>query len=138
EEVYYDVNRNVAIALRADLEIRQPKLLYPIHFKAEELQQLNAKLFLAKQAEVYSTVLPSDPGLKIQVREAQIQEYDTIRKSIFGKTVFDRKTGQPVEYKQHIFTGEQNIIRLEGVPILYFPYLKADVERPLGPLDSIS
>jgi hypothetical protein len=138
DEVYYDVNRNVAIALRADLEIRQPTLPYPVHFKAEELQQLNAKLFLAKQAEVYSTVLPSDPGLKIIVREAKIEEIDTVKQSIFGRTVIDRKTGAPLEYKRHIFTGDDNVVRFEGVPIFYSPYLEADVERPLGPLDSAS
>lgn len=137
-EVYYDVNRNVAIALRADLEVRQPTLPYPIHFKADELQQLNAKLFLAKQTEVYSTILPSDPGLKIQVREARIEELDTIKKSIFGATVYDRKTGKPVEYKQHIFSGQSNVVRLEGVPIFYAPYLTTNVERPLGPLDTVT
>ncbi len=138
DECYYDVNRNVAIAIRADLEIQQPTAIYPIHFKADELQQLNAKLFLAKQTEIYSTVLPSDPGLKIQVREAKIEEFDTVRKSIFGTTVLDRKTGKPIEYQQHVFTGESNVIRLEGVPIFYFPYLTANVERPLGPLDAVS
>lgn len=138
DEVYYDVNRNVAIALRADLEIRRPLLPHPIHFQAEELQQLNAKLFLAKQTEVYSTTLPSDPGLKIQVREAQIEELDTVRKSIFGKVVIDRKTGQPIKYKQHIFSGDSNVIRLEGLPVMYFPRLRADVERPLGPLDGVT
>ncbi len=138
DEVYYDVSRNVAIALRADLEIRKADVPNPIHFRSEELQQLNAKLFLAKQVIVYSTILPSDPGLVIQVREAQIEEFSTIKKSIFGTTMIDSKTGQPVEYKQHIFTGTSDVIRLEGVPIFYTPYLKTSVERPLGPLDTIS
>ncbi len=138
DEVYYDVNRNVAIAIRADLEILRPTIPYPLHIRAVELEQLNAKVFLAKQAEVYSTALPSDPGLKIQVREARIEEFDRVKTSIFGRTVLDRKTGQPIEYKQHIFTGENNIIRLEGVPIFWFPYLKTSVERPLGPLDSVT
>jgi hypothetical protein len=138
DEVYYDVNRNVAIAIRADLEIRQPTTPYPIHFKSEELQQLNPKLFLAKQAEIYSSTLPSDPGLKIQVREAKVEEFDTIKKSIFGVTVIDSKTGQPVQYQQHIFSGEGNVVRFEGVPIFAAPYLTANVERPLGPLDSVN
>ena len=50
-------------------------------------------------------MLPSDPGLKISVREAQIEEFDTISKSIFGTTMLDRKTGKPIEYQQHVFTG---------------------------------
>jgi hypothetical protein len=138
DEVYYDVNRNVAIALRGDLEIRKKDVPYPIHFKSEELQQLNAKLFLAKQVQVYSSVLPSDPGLTLQVREARIEEYDVIRKNIFGGTVNDPKTGQPMVYKRHSFDGDSDVVRLEGVPIFYTPYLKTTVERPLGPLDSLN
>ena len=138
EEVYYDVTRNVAIAPRGDLEIRKKDVPYPIHFKSDELQQLNAKLFLAKQVQVYSSVLPSDPGLTLQVREARIQEYDITKKNLFGGVVVDPKTGQPMEYTRHTFTGDSDIVRLEGVPIFYTPYLKTTVERPLGPLDSIN
>ncbi len=133
EEVYYDVNRNVAIALRGDLEIRKKDVPYPIHFKSEELQQLNAKLFLAKQVQVYSSVLPSDPGLTLQVREARIEEYDVVRKNIFGGTVNDPNTGQPMVYKRHSFDGDSDIVRLEGVPIFYTPYLRTTVERPSAP-----
>lgn len=138
DEVYYDVGRNVAIALRADLEIKEPRLPYPIHFKAQEIQQLNPKLFQAKQSEVYATILPSDPGLKIQVREATLEEEDIIRKTIFGTQFVDEKTGEPLAYKQRTFTGRGNVLRLENVPIMYFPYLRGDVQDPLGPLDNVS
>ncbi|MCI0743120.1 MAG: hypothetical protein L0Y72_29175, partial [Gemmataceae bacterium] len=138
DEVYYDVGRNVAIALRADLEIREPRLPYPIHFKAEELHQLNAKMFTGTQTQVFSTILPSDPGLKIEVRDATIEERTVVRTSIFGREFIDPKTGKPQELKEHIFTGNSNVVRFEGVPIFWAPYVKTKVEDPLGPLDNVS
>ncbi|MBI3406729.1 MAG: hypothetical protein HY040_00030 [Planctomycetes bacterium] len=137
DEVYYDVSRNVAIALRGDLEVREPKIPYPIHFQAEELIQLNAQQWQGKMARVYSTQLPSDPGLRIEIREFTLNEEEIIKKGTFGTTIIDPKTGQPEIYKQRTFTGSDNVLRLEGVPFLYFPRLKGDIQDPLGPLDSL-
>src|SRR5207245_2143896 len=37
DEVYYDVGRNVAVALHADISFVQPGVADPVHMKAEEL-----------------------------------------------------------------------------------------------------
>lgn len=138
DEVYYDVGRSVAIALRGDLEVRDPKIPYPLHFQADELLQLNAKMFQGKAARIYSTALPSDPSLKIEVREFTLNEEEIVRKTIFGQPYIDRKTGEPQSYKLREFTGWNNVLRLEGVPILWLPKLRGDIMDPLGPLDNIS
>src|SRR5262249_13060009 len=39
DEVYYDVNRNVAVAISGDLEMNRNNVPYPIHFRADELYQ---------------------------------------------------------------------------------------------------
>ena len=36
DQVYYDVSRSVAIAVRADMEFKQPGVPDPIHFRADE------------------------------------------------------------------------------------------------------
>ena len=82
-------DRSVAIALQADLEIREPKIPYPIHLKAPELFQTNAKTFETGPAEVFSTLLPSDPGLKIELRKTTLQEVQTVRQTIFGQPFRD-------------------------------------------------
>jgi hypothetical protein len=138
DEVYYDTRRNVAIALQGDLEIRDPKVPYPIHMKAPELFQLNAKTFETGPSEVYSTLLPSDPGLKIELRKNTLVERETVRQTIFGQPYRDPKTGEPLVERERYFTGRDMVVRLEGVPIFYFPYLAGNIEDPLGPLDAIS
>src|SRR5439155_25323251 len=50
EQIYYDVSRNVAVAVSADLEVRQPGVPDPIHLKADELYQLSPTLFRGVRA----------------------------------------------------------------------------------------
>jgi hypothetical protein len=137
-EVYYDVGRNVAIALKANLEVSQKRLPQPLHVQGEEIFQLGPKLFKASHTEVFSTVLPSDPGLKIVVSEATLEDTDTPRRNIFGFRIKDSKTGEYLKDTQRVFTGRNFFLRLENVPILYFPYVQGDPEDPLGPLESIA
>ncbi len=137
DELYYDVSRSVAIAVKSDLEIRQQKLPYPIHLKSAEMLQLNSKTFQASNAEIFSTILPSDPGLKIYLQTATVEEREIQKKTIFGTPIYDKETGQPKTDRQRYFTGNNFLVYLEDVPIFYFPYLRGDVEDPLGPLESI-
>jgi hypothetical protein len=137
DDIYYDLSRNVAIATNADIEIRQPKVPYPIHLKAHELQQLNAKTFQAGQAEVFSNSLPSDPGLKLYLKTVTLEEREIQKKTIFGTPIMDSVTGQPKIENQRYFDGRNMLLYLEGVPIFYFPFFKGDAEDPLGPLNTV-
>jgi hypothetical protein len=138
DEVYYDVSRNVAIGIRGELVMRDPKLPYPLHMKAPIIYQLNAKTFEAGSSDVFSTVLPSDPGLKVELRKTRVIEKQEIRTDIFGFPHTDPKTGEPLVETERYFTGRDIVVRLEGVPIFYWPYYTANVEEPLGPLRAIS
>jgi hypothetical protein len=138
DEVYYDVSRNVALALRADLQFNRPGVPYPVHLRAEELQQQSPSSFKVIRAEVFASQLPSDPGLKIVVAEATLDETKVPRKSIFGRQVVDRRTGQPLYETEQLFDGKDVLFKLEGVPIFYLPFLKGDANEPLGPLRNLS
>lgn len=138
DEVYYDVSRSVAVATQGELVMRDPKLPYPMHMKAPILYQLNAQTFEAQDSDVFSTVLPSDPGLQILLRKSRVIERKEVRKNIFGIPRTDPKTGEPLVESLRYFTGRDMIITLEGLPIFYWPYYTANVEEPMGPLRPIS
>src|SRR5262249_42628869 len=74
DEVYYDVQRGVAVALSATLEVRQPTLVDPIFVKADEMLRTSATTFEVTRAEIFSSKLPSDPGLKVYVAQATIED----------------------------------------------------------------
>lgn len=138
DEVYLDVRRNVAVARQADLELAKPTLQHPIHLTSPELIRENEKVYKAVHASVFSTILPSDPGLKVDVANVKIEERKTQRKGLFGLFPANDKNGQPIFENEHIFTGRNMVATLEGVPFFYFPYLRGRVEDPFGPLDNIN
>jgi hypothetical protein len=137
DEVYYDVNRNVAVAMQADLEFRQPNVPEPVHLRAEELVRLSPTLFQGIRVELYSSRLPSNPELKIQVADATLEDKQIPKRSIFGIQVINRQTGQPETEEERLFTGRNVLVRLDEVPVAYLPYLRGDANDPLGPLSSV-
>lgn len=138
DEVYYDLGRNVAVAYQASLRYTQQGLPDPIFLRADELLQLSPKKFEAVRAEVFSSKLPSDPGLKVFVNQAILEERQVPKKSIFGTQVIDRETGQPVVETERLFTGKNVFFEIADIPVAYLPFVQGDAEDPLGPLKSLS
>jgi hypothetical protein len=138
DEVYYDVARNVAVAMHAEMEFRDPRIPDPLLMRADQINQLNPDLFKGLKAQVSSSKTPADPGLTVNVSTATIEIIDQPRKNIFGIVFRDPKTGEPMTNRQQIFQGENMILRIEDWPIFYFPYVRGDVNNPLGPLQSFS
>lgn len=138
DELYYDINRNVAVALRADLEFRQPGVSEPIHLKAQEFLQLSPTQFQGSQAEFYSSRLPSDPGLIVYVRDVNYEEKRVPRRGLFGQQVVDRGTGEPEMVSEALLRGTNVFVNLDNVPVLYLPFIQGDPRDPLGPLESIT
>jgi hypothetical protein len=137
-EAYYDVNRNVAIALDADLEVQEPLMQAKLHMITPELHQENENVFTARTVKANGSTLPYAPGLDIWAQDIRLEEKKVLRKSIFGVQFYDPRTGEPEYETQRIFTGWNVFPEIEGVPFFYLPYLQGDVNDPLGPLQSLS
>ncbi|MFO0807272.1 MAG: LPS assembly protein LptD [Gemmataceae bacterium] len=137
DRVYYDVNRNVAVAVQADLELRRPDLPDPLHMKAEELLQVSPTRFEAVRAQVYSSRLPSDPGLTLVLAQAIVEDKHVERRGLFGGTSRNPETGEPSMTTERIVKGENVILRIEDVPVFYLPYIQGNANNPLGPLRSV-
>lgn len=133
DEVYYDVGRNVAVAMTADLEMYRPGFPDPMHMKAEELLQLSPTLWEGSGAEVFSSRLPSDPGLKVYMRQVSLEQtgFGPSRRSNVNP---DGTVTAPQDEAQFFFRGTDVFLELEDTPIFYLPFMQGDVRRPLGPL----
>src|SRR5262249_38736912 len=138
DKFYYDVGRNVGVAMHADLEFREKNVPDPVHLRAQELDRLSPTLFKAVDASVFSSKLPSDPGLQVTVVDATIEDRVVPKRSIFGIRVFNRETGQPETELQRLFDGRNVTLRLEDFPVLWLPYVRGDANDPLGPLEAVS
>jgi hypothetical protein len=137
DEVYYDVSRNVAVALNADVEIKQPGLPDPLHFKGIEVQQLAPGQFKGFKAQVFASKLPSDPGLDVTFDEATLDQHQVVKRGLLGQ-VINRKTGQPVMEERDDIVAEDNVFHIEHIPVFFLPSAKFDAHDPLGPVNNFS
>jgi hypothetical protein len=134
DEVYYDVRRGVAVARKADLEIQSAKLPRPLHLVTDELLQVNPKLYKMKATSIFSSIIPSDPGLKVDVDDLTVEEVQKEKTNLWWFPAYDSE-GKRIVQTDRFFTGRNFVARLEDVPVFYLPYYRGNVERPLGPLD---
>lgn len=137
DEIYYDVRRNVAVALSAQLEMKPPELADPVVVKADEIIQTSAKTYEVARAEVFASKLPSDPGLKVYLAQATIEERTVPQLSVFGRDIVDRVTGQPLTRTQTWVRGSDVYFEAEDVPFFYLPRVVGDARDPLGPLEDV-
>jgi hypothetical protein len=138
DKLYYDVHRNVAIAVAAEVEFHEKGIPDALHLKADEVFQINPDEFKAVRAEIFSSRLPSDPGLKVYIGEVLVSQRRKTRTSILGIPFLDPHTGQPEQVTERFFQGENAQIRLENVPFFYVPFLEGNTNNPTGPLRSLS
>jgi len=77
EEIYYDVSRNVAVAIQADLEIKQPKLPRRGSLQGRRVVPALAHANSSRSARRCSPAgSPSDPGLKVVVAKSTLEMKD--------------------------------------------------------------
>ena len=138
DEVYYDVNHNVAVALSATLQLKQKGLTDDIYIKADELLELAPKKYQVIRSEIFSSKLPSDPGLKVYFADATIEDKTSPKFSLFGMPVFNRKTGRQEEKTQTLVEAHDTFLELQNVPFFYLPYIAGDAREPFGPINSLN
>lgn len=138
DEIFYDVQDSRAVAVRADMEIRfAGGGLDPIHLRGQEVWQLGKHEYRSFDALTYSSKRPADPALYIDTREASITEQTTVRRNIFGRPYRNLRTGEPDVSTERVLTATDNVVRFGGLPLLFFPRYKADIDDPGGPLAGI-
>jgi hypothetical protein len=138
DEVYYDVSRNVAVALNTQLEMKQPLTPDPLIARSKELVQTSINTFELVDTEIFSSKLPSDPGLKVFMKEALLEEKDVPLINILGQPALDRKTGQPVVQRQTWVTGNTVVFQLAEIPVFYLPQTTINAQQPLGPVQDFN
>ena len=137
DEVYYDVNHNVAVALSALLQLKKPGVPTDIYVKSDELLELSATKYQVVRSDIFSSKLPSDPGLQVYTATAVIEDKTSPKFSIFGTAVVNPKTGRQENQTQTLVEARDVFFELQGVPFFYTPYLAGDAREPLGPVREI-
>lgn len=138
KQAYFNVNTNQALALDAEVETIDPKFRIPLYMRSEQIRQLNPTKFYSKRASVTTSAYRGTPGYDFLSTDVFFEEVKERIKNPFTRAdVIDPDTGQPMERTRHFATAFNNVLRVEDVPIFYWPYMKVDVEDPLGPVQTI-
>jgi hypothetical protein len=133
KEVYYDVAHNRAIALAADLELSSPRIPDGIHLTGREIRRLDKDNWEVLSGSSFSTKLPADPGLRFDSSRVLLHEETKPLTNIFGIPYRDFE-GKDVIGTERIMTARNSVGRLNGVPFFYWPYVRTDLNEPIGPL----
>jgi len=138
DEVYYDVNHNVAVALNAVLQMKRPGIAQDLYVKADQILELSATKYQVLRSEIFSSKLPSDPGLSVYVTDAVIENTSSPRYSIFGTPLVNHQTGAQGQQQHTWVQSNSAFFKAESVPFFYRPYVAGDAREPLGPVNSIN
>src|SRR5262249_43145734 len=104
----------------------------------DELYQLGPDDFKAVRAEVFSSRLPSDPGLKIFMGVARLTQTKVPRTSILGQRFVNRETGQPEDTVERYFQAENAPPRLATVPVFMSGCVQGSMRDPPGPIRGVT
>ncbi len=138
-EIFYDVRRNQAIALKSELEFSVPFIPDPIIVRAAELQQLDVHQYRVLQSEIFSSRTPGDPGLKVSMAEATIEDKKITRPDLLGFLLPESMRHKPEEeIRQTFVNGKDAVVHLADVPVFWFPFLQGDARDPLGPVEGVN
>lgn len=143
-EIYYDVERERAIALKAQFQyspvfmtpngqITSPD---PFYFQGEEIDKLDAENYQGTNATFHSSKTPSDPGIRLDTPRMYMTDRLTQLRNVFGIPYRDF-SGQPVVGNEKIITAWDAVPKVEGIPVFYFPWYRADANEPLGPFETV-
>ena len=132
-EVYYDVERERAVALAADLEFTPQIAPDPFHIHGQEVRRLDAENWEILHASFDSSKLPSDPGLRMDSPRVTYNERQVRLRNAFGIPYRDLLTGQPVYGDERMVTAYGAVPKVLGVPVWYYPRIRTDANDPLGP-----
>lgn len=137
EQIYYDVSKNRAVALKADLEIAGGTLPDPVHVRGKEVWRLGRNEWRAFDSLTSASKRPSDPGLTLGSRETQlVQEYG-VRRNIFGIPYRNLRTGETESGFERTLTTRGAAVNVFDTPVFWYPKVVTDLEEPLGPLTGI-
>ena len=134
KEVYYDVSRNRAVALDADIELRVQGVPDPLHLQGLEVFQYSPNEIEAVKADVFSSKRPSEPGLRVSSDTSTLVRGGGPRTNFLGFQYRDLLTGQPVTENQQTLNSRNVRVKVFQTPVFWLPRSSTDVNEPFGPL----
>ncbi len=134
KEVYYDVSRNRAVAMNADIELRVQGVTDPLHLTAAEVFQYGPNEIEGVAAETSSSKRPSDPALRVAADSSVLVRGTGPRTNFLGIPYRDLLTGRPLDSTEQTLSSRNVKIKVFDFPVFWLPRTSNDIAEPFGPL----
>ena len=134
KEVYYDVSRNRAVALNADLELRVQGIPDPLHMQAAEVLQYGPNEIEGFVADTFSSKRPADPALRLASDSSVLERGNGPRVNFLGIPYRDLLTGKPDTTIRQTISSRNVTVRVFDFPVFWLPRTSNDINEPFGPL----
>jgi hypothetical protein len=138
DQVYYDLQKERAVALTASLEFLPQYSPDPIRMHGREARKLDPQNWEFLGTSFDGSKLPSDPGFRVDAPRATFNQRNVQLRNVFGLRYRDLLTGEPVMGEEKLFTAYNAVPKIAGVPVFYLPRFRTDMNDPLGPFVGIS
>jgi hypothetical protein len=136
--MYYNTNMENGVILDAELLSAIPRYEGLVRLKAQILRQLDRDHFVADNASLTTSRL-GIPTYEFRSGVLTFEDRQVPAINPFtGQPEVNPQTGAPLVDHQQLVTGENNVLLLDEVPVFYWPWFAADLQRPPLYVDSLA
>jgi hypothetical protein len=137
DRMYYNVPRRSGMVLNAEILTPAPGYSGLVRLKADVLQQVDAQNFRAFGAAVTSSRL-GVPRYWFQAEQVDFQDRQRpLIDPVTGVVTIDPETGDPAIEHEYLATSRNNLVYVAGIPLLYWPVMATNLEKPSFYLDRL-
>jgi hypothetical protein len=137
KQIYFDVNRNRALVLDGTIETYDERLRAPLLMNSERLFMFAPDKFYGESSSFTTSPYRGRPGYAFTGDETYLERVkQPIVNPFTGNPALDTQ-GKPMFRSKNFGTSYNSFLRVDDVPIFYTPYVRVDLEHPLGPVETI-
>ncbi|MDP7015670.1 MAG: organic solvent tolerance protein OstA [Pirellulaceae bacterium] len=137
KQMYYDVNQKTGVIMDAELLTPVPHYEGLMRLKADVLQQVDRSHYQAFGAALTSSRM-GVPSYWIQSESLELEDVKTPATDFLtGEPIIDPNTRGPMVEHEFLATSHNNFLYIGGAPILYWPTIATDLQRPTYYIDNL-
>jgi lipopolysaccharide export system protein LptA len=127
--MFYDVPRSSGVITGATVLTPVDNYSGAVRLRADVLRQVDRSRFVATNSGLTSSRL-GVPSWEFRSRELSFVDEQVPLPGPFGAGVVDPTTGEPAVEHQQLITSRGNTVTLGGVPVLWWPVLSTNAQKP--------
>ena len=127
--MFYDVPRSSGVITGATVLTPVDNYSGLVRLRADVLRQVDRSRFVAQQTGLTSSRL-GVPSWEFRSSELSFTDEQVPIPGPFGQPLVDPATGEPQVEHQQFITARGNTVTLGGVPVLWWPVLSTNAQKP--------